>query len=199
MPKQDLNGSQAACLPINEGYFSPAERMRSIARRFDADLLQPTLQQSGVLARRKTMFVGTAAREEHLGKLGTLEPDPGQHAFSCPLRDLDACRALFGKPPLRLESGHQQIHLEVCIGLRPVVPHDDLLGQSAVRIVDLRGEREEFGVGLIVIIEDVAAVIVAHVAGVETALSVIIEPRRGPWLAVVPVEIDKGVRAVVVD
>src|SRR3546814_7087 len=57
--EQELNVSQIACSPVDQGRFGPSEGMRAKEGRLQPDLSNPVIQQARILASRHRLAATT--------------------------------------------------------------------------------------------------------------------------------------------
>jgi len=66
MPEQELDGSEIACAPIDQGSFCASKRMRAKKPRVQPDASDPLRHEPGILARCHIPVGTTTAGEQEL-------------------------------------------------------------------------------------------------------------------------------------
>lgn len=64
MPQQQLAGAQIARPPVDQRDLRPAQAIRSVTQRVEADQRDPLVNEPAVLARCQVLAKPTAAREQ---------------------------------------------------------------------------------------------------------------------------------------
>ena len=94
MAEQQLNGTQILRTSVHQGRLRPSHGVGSVIRRVKAELLDPALEDPGVLAGPQVGRFMKSTREQEVVRLQSRLLDPPLHGIAGGRRDLELNRAL---------------------------------------------------------------------------------------------------------
>lgn len=128
MPKQDLDSAQIARLLINEGCLGPAQRMRAVVLRAQADRHHPLIHEPRILPRAEMPGWIAAARKNKIIKRPAPPFELGEEARACRFHDLKLNR-LVG---LLLDDDGTRLHRATADNIAGLQFHQIATTQTAV-------------------------------------------------------------------